>query len=279
MKKPYKRLKRLLKILFTIALVLVIIIVVPSIPTTINSSLMLSSHTDSSPTLIAHRGLSSLYPENTLPAFYGAGKYGFPACEFDIYSTKDGHWVVTHDENLENDTNGQGKVMDKTLEELMELTVDTGNGIENYPELKMPTLQQSLEAFMEYDVTPIIEIKGCDTKYLPSLKEILDSYELSDKAVIIAFDKTHLELYRELDPDIEMLLLSHVPTKQDILWCSENNVGIDFNYICLYKSIGAVSYAKKLGVPIGAWTLDNNFFADIMVLLGAEYITTNKILP
>ena len=35
----------------------------------------------------------------------------------------------------------------------------------------------------------------------------------------------------------------------------------------------------KNGVPIGAWTVDNTVYADVMALFGAEFITTNKITP
>ena len=76
-----------------------------------------------------------------------------------------------------------------------------------------------------------------------------------------------------------MLYLANEPTKEDIDWCVENSFGINYNHLCLHKCFGAIRYAKEKGITIAAWTVDNNFFADIMVLFGAEYITTNKILP
>ena len=62
-------------------------------------------------------------------------------------------------------------------------------------------------------------------------------------------------------------------------WCIENNFGINFNCWCLYKCFDAIRYAKEKDVTIGAWTVDNTVIADVMVLIGAKYITTNKILP
>ena len=275
----FKKIRKLISTLFTPALLIIIIVVLPAIPDTLGSGLMVSMHTDSAPKLIAHRGLSSLYPQNTLPAFHGAAKYGFEAFELDIHTTKDGKWVVIHNDTVDDMTDSEGKVADCTLEELKSMTIDNGNGIKNHPDLRMPTLRESLDVCKEWDITPVIEIKNCDTAYLPDLKAILDEYGLSDTAAIISFTKEYLEIYRELDKDIEILYLSHVPTKEDIDWCAEHDFGINFNHKCLYKCFSAIKYAREKGITIAAWTVDNTIYADIMVLFGAEYITTNKILP
>lgn len=275
----FKKIKKLISRVLALIALLVIIVVVPSIPETISSNLMISAHTDSAPKLIAHRGLSALYPENTLPAFYGAAKYGFDAFELDIHTTKDGEWIVIHDDDVDYMTDMEGDVEDFTLEELRNMKLVSGNHIQEYPDAKMPTLRETLDVCKEWDIPPVIEIKKCNMQYLPSLKELLDEYELSDKAVIISFTEEYLEEYRKLDKDIEILYLANVPTKEDIDWCAENNFGINYNHLCLYKCFGAIRYAKEKGITIAVWTVDNNFFADIMVLFGAKYITTNKILP
>lgn len=74
---------RILKKLFIALVILVLlttcIIAIPLKVKTLNSSFMISMHTDSAPRLVAHRGLSSLYPQNTIPAFEGAHEYGFEA--------------------------------------------------------------------------------------------------------------------------------------------------------------------------------------------------------
>lgn len=279
----FKKIRKLISTLFTLALLIIIIVVLPAIPDTLGSGLMVSMHTDSAPKLIAHRGLSSLYPQNTLPAFHGAAKYGFEAFELDIHTTKDGEWVVIHNDTVDDMTDGEGEVAELTLEEILKLNIDNGNGIEEEEikslALRIPTLRQALDVCKEWDITPVIEIKNCDTSYLPDLKVMLDEYGLSDTAAIISFTKEYLEIYRELDKDIEILYLSHDPTKEDIDWCAEQDFGINFNHKCLYKCFSAIKYAREKGITIAAWTVDNTIYADIMVLFGAEYITTNKILP
>ena len=278
-----KKIKKLITTVTIIALLFTGIVILPMYIETLDSSLMVSMHTDSAPALIAHRGLSSLYPENTLPAFEGAKEYGFDGFEFDVHTTKDGKWVVIHDDDVDHMTDGTGEVDNFTLEEILALNIDNGNGIEEQEmkslRLTIPTLEQALDVCKDSDIVPVIELKDCDVQYLPSLKEMLDEYELSDKAVIISFNEEYIEEYRKLDSDIEILYLANEPTKEDIDWCIENNFGINFNMWLLYKSFSAIRYAKANDVTIAAWTVDNTIFADIMVLFGAEYITTNKILP
>lgn len=279
----FKKIRKVISAILVVLLLLVVLVIVPLKAETVNSSFMLSMHTDSAPPLIAHRGLSALYPENTLPAFEGAKEYGFYGYEFDIHTTKDGEWVVIHDDDVDHMTDGTGDVDMYTLEEIRYLNIDNGNHIEQQQmkslSLRIPTLRQALDVCKDSDIVPVIEIKKCDMQYLPSLKETLDEYGLSEKAVIISFNSEYLEEYRKLDSDIEILYIANAPTKEDIDWCVENNFGINYNCWLFYKSFSAIRYAKEKGISIITWTVDVPIIADVMVLFGADYITTNKILP
>ncbi len=48
----------------------------------------------------AHRGVSSEYPENTIPAFAAAAQQGYQIIELDPLFTADGECVVFHDKTL-----------------------------------------------------------------------------------------------------------------------------------------------------------------------------------
>ena len=76
----------------------------------------------------AHRGLSALVPENTLPAFAAAYALGADEIEFDVRLTCDGRMVVSHDSKLERISDGRGRVADFTLAELRELNVGIKQG-------------------------------------------------------------------------------------------------------------------------------------------------------
>ena len=76
----------------------------------------------------AHRGVSALIPENTLPAFAAALALGADEIEFDIRLTKDNQMVVCHDPVLERISDGTGDVRDYTLDELKKLNVGFKSG-------------------------------------------------------------------------------------------------------------------------------------------------------
>lgn len=52
---------------------------------------------DARPILVCHRGASALAPENTLEAFRVAMQYGVDFSELDVYLSRSGELVVTHD--------------------------------------------------------------------------------------------------------------------------------------------------------------------------------------
>ncbi len=279
MAKKRNKLKIIL-VVFAVIIGLTALIILPSMfMQTIDNSYSISSRIENPPLMVAHRGLSSIAPENSVPAFEAAVEYGFDGYEFDIHTTKDGQWVVIHDDTVDAMTDSTGNVEDFTFEEIRSLRLDSGKGIENYENLVIPTLEEALAVCEGRDIFPVIEIKKCDVQYLPELKKTLDRLELSQKAVLISFEEEYLEKYRELDENIQMLLLVSSVEKESIDWCIEHKAGINFFYGMLYKSTGALKYARENGVKIGVWTVDNIVFEDIMVLFGAEIITTNKLLP
>ena len=95
------------------------------------------------PWVVAHRGYSGLYPENTASAFEAAIGAGADMIELDVCLTKDRIPVVIHDQTLERTTDGHGLVSEFTLSELKKL--DAGSWFS--PKFKgesIPTLEEIL---------------------------------------------------------------------------------------------------------------------------------------
>ena len=78
--------------------------------------------------MVAHRGASSTYPENTLEAFEGAIAAGADAVELDVRLTADGIPVVMHDLDVAATTDGHGFVHTMTLADLKRLDASGGRG-------------------------------------------------------------------------------------------------------------------------------------------------------
>ncbi|RJX24710.1 MAG: glycerophosphodiester phosphodiesterase, partial [Acholeplasma sp.] len=93
--------------------------------------------------LIAHRGLSSKAPENTMPAFELAGKeQRFYGIECDIHETKDHQFVISHDGDLKRMTGFEISIQDLTLEEVLSYTINSGKNIKQYKDLKIPRFEE-----------------------------------------------------------------------------------------------------------------------------------------
>ena len=71
--------------------------------------------------VIAHRGTSARFPENTAAAFDDARSLGVDAIEFDLRVSRDGVAVVIHDPTVDRTTDGAGAVESLTLAELKRL--------------------------------------------------------------------------------------------------------------------------------------------------------------
>jgi glycerophosphoryl diester phosphodiesterase len=71
--------------------------------------------------VMAHRGMHTLAPENSLSAVLACANDFIEWAEVDIRLTKDGRHVVIHDDNLDCCTNGKGRVADFNLEDLEKL--------------------------------------------------------------------------------------------------------------------------------------------------------------
>jgi glycerophosphoryl diester phosphodiesterase len=93
----------------------------------------------------AHRGEHRTAPENTVPAFLAAVKLGVQQIEFDVHSSKDGKMVVMHDATVDRTTNGKGKILDLTFDEIRAL--DAGSKFDKkFAGTKVPTPREALEA-------------------------------------------------------------------------------------------------------------------------------------
>jgi glycerophosphoryl diester phosphodiesterase len=99
---------------------------------------------DRLPIVSAHRGGGAEpgYPENCLATFERTLQHGFAMLEIDPRLTKDGTLVVHHDATLERTTNGTGRLVDKSLDEIRAVKLKDAMG--SVTEFQVPTLDEVL---------------------------------------------------------------------------------------------------------------------------------------
>lgn len=236
--------------------------------------------TNSEVTLVAHRGFSSVAPENTLAAIEEAAKASFYGTEFDIRLTADGEWVVMHNDSLKDMTASEGLVSQMTADELTKLTIDGGNGTENYPNEKIPTLAQTLEKCKEVNINPVIEIKLNDDQKpdYEYLAQLIKSAKC-DNLLIISFSGDALVQLKKYLPEAEYWFLTNKVTDDNITFCTENNLdGINFDGR-KSKNHKYIDKIKEADLTAASWTIDNLKLMEKLHDMGVNYITTNVIYP
>ena len=223
--------------------------------------------------MIAHRGFSGYSPENTIPAFRLAGSNKYWGAECDVRETSDGKFVIMHDDTVDRMTNGTGSVSSKTLTQIKDLTIDSGNFIKFNPTLRVPTLEEYLQICKECGLIPVIELKSIKIASIPNFLDILNAYQVLDCCLIISFDKSILEAVRTENEKIEMAYLSNTMTSADITYCSENRFHINVLHTAITKTL--IEEAHKKDVLVGAWTIDDKTTIDILISNGIDFITAN----
>ncbi len=81
------------------------------------------------PLVIAHRGASANYPENTMIAYETAIAEGADAIELDVRLSLDKRLVIMHNNSIAASTGGQGRVSRMTLRELQKYQTEDGKPI------------------------------------------------------------------------------------------------------------------------------------------------------
>lgn len=163
------------------------------------------------PYVIAHRGFSGLYPENTVRSVSEAITIGADIIEFDVQLTKDNEVVVFHDAIIDRIVPSESgkKIADFTLAELKEK--DFGSWLDScFSDCKIATLAELLALKQNssndsFDF--IIEIKGKNAdELIPRVKELLDSNNFYfSQGYLSVRDKEAFEIARKYEIPLEKI--------------------------------------------------------------------------
>ena len=93
-----------------------------------------------------HRASWRDAPENSIPAIEAAIAMGADMVEIDVKRTKDGVYVLSHDQTVDRCTDATGKISEMTFEELGRLNLKSGQGGRwgRPTDVKYPTLEEAL---------------------------------------------------------------------------------------------------------------------------------------
>jgi len=224
--------------------------------------------------VIAHRGFSGKFPENTVLAFREAVKIGSDSIEMDVKSTKDGSLVILHDETVDRTTNGKGKIRDLTLIEAEGL--DAGSWLDPVlKSIKIPTLEEALDSIpsdieLNLHMLPAPEIFEKTVKLLKNTGRIDNSY--------LAVDASQIPLARRLHRKIRICNMRYQSNPEE--YVEETR-----RFKCPILQFFSPSYkvtkelvdrAHSYGIYVNVFFADTEEEMRRLIEIGTDAILTNR---
>jgi len=227
--------------------------------------------------VVAHRGASADFPENTIAALRAAVAAGALVVEFDVHQTRDGAWVVLHDETCDRTTDavqefGRNQVRIDQLDLGDARTLDAGawKGSQFAGE-RIPTLEQALAAV--FPAVPMIERKGGDPR---ALAAELRRLGVIDRVLVQAFDWPWLTLLHEAEPTLLLGALGEGPLDREVLAKALATGARIVHWDHRRVDVDIAAAVRAGGNLLCVYTVD----ADIGLLgasaIGCDLITTNR---
>lgn len=256
--------------------------------------------------IIGHRGSRGLEPENTLPAFQEAVKLGVGGLELDLFLTKDGKVVVTHDASVSSELclSPEGKPPEEGQSSSLKIygldfrqlkPFDCGSRTNpDFPEQEnteahIPLLSEVIEAVekqtLQRPVQYFLEIKSdpsTDEHFHPKppsfvkhVLEVVSEKKIQQQAIILSFDKRVLQEVRKQAAEIKI----GMPLENKTAFSQElEELGFTPDVILpQYREVDAqlLQLCREQKIAIFPWTVNEAPEIRRMLLLNIDGIITD----
>jgi len=227
--------------------------------------------------IIAHRGASKIAPENTLLAFRKAIEYKANYIEFDVFKSKDGELVVTHDYELSRLTGYSGFTEDLTLEELKTLNFGEGE--------KIPTLLDVIY-LTKGKIGLCVDVLSRNIE--KKLVQLLRESDLVENTIISSFNFKELKKIQKLEPNFKFASL--IPYEwNDPKWknwnikkkaidrAAKNNFSFIHPHLVIVDK-QLIDYSHLQNLKVNVYTVDLKLAIKKLIKNGVDGIITNDII-
>lgn len=211
--------------------------------------------------VIAHRGVSATFPENTIEAFRGAAEHGADWVELDVRRTADHSLVVHHDALLYDG---------RAIVELAAADLPPS----------VPTLARALDACAGMGVN--IEIKNNEPDPDADVEEFVAEATVAllaqrgggDEVLISSFNPATLVRVREQAPHLAtaLLVVEPAPDVVDVLLGAGHQALHPFDW---FVDEDLVTRCHAAGVKVNVWTVDDTNRMTELLALGIDGLCTN----
>ena len=233
------------------------------------------------PYVIAHRGDSGNYPENTLLAFRHAITEGTDWIELDVIATQDDVVIVSHDTLVDRCTDGTGRIADMTLMEVKQL--DAGIRLdEKFAGERLPTLHEALDTIGD-KARVCIEVKGDTTDdFIRNARLSVDVLQRRGSLRHVVISSFNTECLRAIKTWEPLIATALDPDRQDgtysawqlcekVLACGANF--LMHRHETLTSEI--VDECHQHGFSLWTWTVNQKDDMHRVLKLGVDAIMTD----
>ncbi len=253
--------------------------------------------------LAAHRGGAALWPENSLRAFREALALGADLLEFDVHLAADGVPVVIHDASLDRTTEATGAVGERPAAELTRLRLRGPDGAVTAE--RLPTLDDVLAVVSPSRAGLLVEVKGpvsgVNVLYERDGEEVriepgpdypgivdttiaaLRAAGVLERSNLMGFSPDVSQRARELVPGVSTTFLvaaPHVALMQanpvDAVAWARRVGATDAGLQHVLVDAEVIAAARRDGVRIGAWTVNDEPEMRRVAALGVDVLTSDR---
>ena len=226
----------------------------------------------------AHRGFSSIYPENTMLAFEKALECGAYGIEMDCHLSLDGEIVIIHDENLLRTCGVDKRVEECTFEELIKTRASRTQG--DRFNTTIPSFEEFCSFIKKNPIMANIELKT-GVVYYPHLEEkvidMVKRYKIENKVLFSSFNWLSLVICKRLLPSVPVGLLFDLKDSIKHISYLARECGFEYlhpDYSCINDEM--IYESRKEKIAINAWTIKSDEEIRRLDELKVEGIITNS---
>jgi glycerophosphoryl diester phosphodiesterase/predicted amidohydrolase len=231
------------------------------------------------PRVCAHRGFSTIAPENSMIAYGAAIAMGAEEIELDLWPTKDGEIVSCHDRNLDRVSNGTGFITDHTLSELEELDFGIKFG-EKFKGIKILRFEDILRKFsgqvvMNVHVKPLSYTDDYPDAIMKKIVALVKKYNCEKYVYFMLETDMQIRQFKNFAPEIA-ICVGHLNARPwDIV---DRAIAFGCEKVQLYKPYfnqEMIDKAHKNGIICNVFWSDDPEETISFLNMGIDTILTN----
>ena len=230
------------------------------------------------PLLLAHRGFSGKYPENSPLAFQMAAETAVDGFESDVHISKDGKLIVFHDPTLERTSNGSGYIKDHTYEELLSLYIGAWKSPE-FAGQRIWTLEQLLDFCRETHLLLNLELKNYEVFYEGLEERVIAAVrerKMEETVFVSSFNHLSMQRFKTLCPDMKTGLLYDKPLlDMDAYTARSNADNMHPRYLLMQYQPELMDLYHSRGMGVHVWTVNDEESMRDMIARGVDGIISN----